>query len=107
MQQFTQQTNTNIQIKTADGNDSEKFEIVPIGDGSYMIKTKNGKGTTLFGSGDWKNVIIDSAIRVDKNIYEVCSTNSIDYRMNKKMKRYTDLRITLAFSFCIVADKCI
>ena len=46
-------------------------------------------------------------IHVDKNIYEVCSTNSIDYRMNKKMKRYTDLRITLAFSFCIVADKCI
>lgn len=46
-------------------------------------------------------------IHVDRNIYEVCPTNSIDYRMNKKRKSYTDLRITLAFSFFIIADKCI
>lgn len=37
---------TNIQIKTSNGTDSEKFEIVPVGNETYMIKPKNGKGAT-------------------------------------------------------------
>ena len=46
--------------------------------GTDVRYTKDGKGTTLFGSGDWKNVIIDSAIRIDEK------GNMIDYRMAKK-----------------------
>ena len=37
---------SNIQVKTIDGNDSEKFEIIPKENGTYLIKPKNGKGTT-------------------------------------------------------------
>lgn len=46
--------------------------------GSNVKYNKNGKVTTLFSSGDWKDVVIDSAIRIDEK------GNMIDYRMPKK-----------------------
>lgn len=37
---------TNLQIKTRTGADSEKFEIVPRGNGAYTVRPKVGKGRT-------------------------------------------------------------
>jgi len=37
---------------------------------------KNGKGTTGFGSGDWKNIIVDPSIRIDEK------GKIVDYRMS-------------------------
>lgn len=65
-------------IKLSDDFIEDLKRTVGANFGNNVKYNKDGKVTTLFSSGDWKNVVVDSAIRIDEK------GNIIDYRMPKK-----------------------
>ena len=56
LQDGNKASGTNIQVKTATGADSEKFEIIPMGNAAYGIRPKLGRGNISVNIANGTNV---------------------------------------------------